>query len=92
MLERLFKKRNERRDAVAKAREDFSTWMDIAKSNGWKAYEEALEKKIDNIRNKIENDYSLTGEHIKNLQIELKVYNDVKRIPIILKERAKGGL
>lgn len=92
MLQQLFKKREARRDAVAKVRESFTSWHEISNSNGWKAYQEILDKKIENIRHKIEYDLSLSGEDLKRLQLALQVYVEVKRIPKDLEEKTRGGL
>lgn len=92
MFDKIFKKREARRDAVAKARESFVSWQEISESNGWKAYQEAIEKKVENIRHKIENDVSLDGGELKKLQLALQVYQEVKRIPVELKDKAKGGM
>lgn len=88
----LFRKREARRDAVAKARESFISWQEISESNGWKAYQAVIEKKVESIKHKIENDISLTGEDMKRLQLAFQVYKDVQRIPVELKDKAKGGL
>lgn len=87
-----FKKREARKDAINKARENFTSWLEIAKSNGWKAYEEKVNKKIDNIKHKIEIDLTLTGEDLKRLQLALQVYKEVQRIPRELEDNAKGGM
>ena len=91
MFERWKAKREARKDAINKAREGFSSWLEIARSNGWKAYQERLEQKIENIKNKISNDLNLTGEDLKRLQLALQVYNEVKRIPKELEDNAKQG-
>ena len=91
MWDRLFKKRQARQEAVKKAREGFASWLDIAQSNGWKVYEEKVNKKIEIIKNKIDNDTSLTGEDLKRLQLALQVWKEVQRIPKELEDNAKGG-
>jgi hypothetical protein len=90
MLERWFKKREARKDAIAKAREGFVSWREISVSLGWKTYEEKIEKKIEVIKNKIENDTLLTGEDLKRLQLALQVWKEVKRIPKELQDNAGG--
>lgn len=91
MFKRLFEKREARKDAVNKAREGFTSFLDISKSVGWKIYQEKIDKKIEIIKNKMENDTSLTGEDLKRLQLALQVWNEVNRIPKELKENAIGG-
>lgn len=91
MLDKLFKKRQARQEAVKEAREGFISWLEISKSNGWKIYEERVNKKIEIIKNRIEDDTTLTGEDLKRLQLALQVWKEVQRIPIELKENAKGG-
>jgi len=91
MLERWFKKREARKDAINKAREGFTSWLEISGSAGWKTYEERVNKKIEIIKNRIESDTSLTGEDLKRLQLALQVWNEVKRIPKELQEHAQGG-
>ena len=91
MLERWFKKREARKDAINKAREGFTSWLEISRSAGWKVYEERVNKKIEIIKNRIESDTSLTGEDLKRLQLALQVWNEVKRIPKELQENAQGG-
>ena len=92
MLKRFLKKIELRRDAVAKAREGFTSWLAISESSGWKIYEREIEKNIDNIRNQMENKDELSGEDLKRLQLALKVYREVQRIPKKLKDNARGGL
>ncbi len=91
MLDRFFKERKKRQEAVQKAREDFTSWFEISQSAGWKAYEERVNKKIEIIKNKIDNDISLTGEDLKRLQLALQVYKEVQRIPKELEDNAKSG-
>uniref|UniRef100_A0A6M3IWU1 Uncharacterized protein n=1 Tax=viral metagenome TaxID=1070528 RepID=A0A6M3IWU1_9ZZZZ len=86
-----FKKREARNLAVKEARDKFTSWLEISLSAGWKTYEEKVEKKIEILRNKIENDTSLTGEDLKRLQLALQVWKEVKRIPKELEQDAKGG-
>ena len=91
MLKKFFERREKRKDAINKAREGFTSFLDISKSLGWKAYQDKVDKKIEVIKNKIENDTSLTGEDLKRLQLALQVWNEVNRIPKELKENAIGG-
>jgi hypothetical protein len=91
VFEKLFEKRKKRQEAVTEARQDFSSWLEISQSEGWKAYCEKIDKKIDNIKNKIDNDLVLTGEDLKRLQLALQVWKEVKRVPKELEENAKGG-
>ncbi len=86
-----FKKREARKDAVNKAREGFTSWLEISGSNGWKVYEERVNKKIENIKNRIESDTSLTGEDLKRLQLAIQVFKEIQRIPKELEDNAKGG-
>ena len=91
MFQRLFEKRKLRQEAVQKARGDFTSWIEISQSAGWKAYEERVNKKIEIIKNRIENDTNLTGEDLKRLQLALQVWHEVQRVPIELKDNAKAG-
>lgn len=91
MLDRFFKARQARMDAVSRAREEYSSWRDIANSKGWQAYAQKIDEKIENIRHKIENDMTLTGEDLKRLQLALQVWNEVKKIPKKLEGDAKAG-
>ena len=92
MLDRWLKKREIRRDAVSKARERFVSFHEISQTVGWKAYQEILDKKIENLENKMHNNTDLTGEDLKRLQLALQVYREVQRIPNDLKDRAKGEI
>ena len=92
MWKNLIEKRKLRNQKVDEARAGFSSWLDISQSTGWKIYEERLNQKIDNIKKNIENNLTLTGEDLKRLQLALQVYNEVKRIPRELQDRAKGGI
>lgn len=95
MLDKLFAERKKKQEAIQKAiqkaREDFTSWYDISQSKGWKAYEEKVNKKIENIKHQFDNDTSLTGEDLKRLQLALQVWKLVKRIPKDLEEDAKKG-
>ena len=82
---------NKRAEKVREAREKFTSWVEISKSQGWKFYEEEIEKKMERILNKIKTDTSLTGEDLKRLQLAYQVYKEVQRIPKELKSSAKGG-
>ena len=90
-LNKLFEKRKLRVEKINEAREQFSSWFEISQSLGWKAYLEKVEQKVENIKNKISNDLSLTGEELKRLQLALQVYKEVLRIPKELENNAKGG-
>lgn len=92
MFEKLKEKRRLRIDAVNKAREGFTSWLDVSKSPGWKFYQEKIDKEIEIIKNKISGDTSLTGEDLKRLQLALQVWNKVNRIPKEIEENAKGGI
>lgn len=85
-----FKKREARKDAVNKARENFTSWLEIAQSNGWKAYEERVNKKIEIIKNQLATNTELSGEDLKKLQLALQVWNQVLQIPMELKDNARG--
>ena len=91
MFKNLLEKRKARQEAIAAARHNFTSWLDISKSEGWKSYCERLDRKIENIKHKIEYDLSLTGEDLKRLQLALQVYLEVKRIPKELQDNATGG-
>ena len=73
MFEKFKEKQRLRKDAVNKAREGFTSWLEISKSAGWKLYQEKIDKRIEVIKNRIENDTSLTGEDLKRLQLALQV-------------------
>lgn len=87
----MFKFLSKRAEKVQEAREKFTSWLEISESKGWKFHEEAVEKKMENILNKIKNDTALTGEELKRLQLAYQVYKEVKRIPAELRTNAKGG-
>ena len=91
MFDKFLEKRKARNEAVNKAREDFTSWFEISQSAGWKAYDEKIDKKIEVIKHQLESDLTLTGEDLKRLQLALKVYSEVKRIPKELEDNAKGG-
>lgn len=92
MFQQWRKKIEARKDAVNKARESFTSWLEIARSNGWKVYEEKINKKIGIIKNRMNDDTSLTGEDLKRLQLALQVWKEVQRIPKELEENARGGI
>lgn len=92
MFRRFLKQREARKDAINKAREGFTSWLEISKSVGWKIYQEKVDKKIEIIKNKINDDTTLTGEDLKRLQLALQVWKEVLRIPKELEENAKGGI
>lgn len=91
MFDNFFKKREARKDAINKARESFTSWLEISRSAGWKAYEERVNKKIEIIKNQLENSTELSGDDLKKLQLALQVWKQVLRIPIELKDNAKSG-
>lgn len=92
MLKHWFNKKKIRQEAINKAREGFVSWLEVSKSLGYKIYQERVDKKIEFIKNKIENDTTLTGEDLKRLQLALQVWKEVQRIPKELEENAMGGL
>jgi uncharacterized coiled-coil DUF342 family protein len=87
----LFRRKQARQEAVRKAREGFASWLEISRSPGWKRYQEKIEKRMAIIRNKFENDTTLTPEDLKRLQLAYQVWKEVNRIPKELEEDAKGG-
>lgn len=91
MLGQWFKKKEARKDAINKAREGFTSWLEISRSAGWKAYEERVNKKIEIIKNQLENSTELLGEDLKKLQLALQVWKQVLRIPKDLEDNAKAG-
>ena len=90
MLKKLKLFRDKRSEKVQEAREKFVSWQEISQSKGWKFYEEAIEKKMEVIANKIKDDTTLTGEELKRLQLAYQVYKNVQRIPKELKSNAGG--
>ncbi len=92
MFQQWHKKQEARKDAINKAREQFTSWLEIARSNGWKAYQERVEKKISDIKNQLENSTDLSGDDLKKLQLALQVWKQVQRIPKELEDNAKGGI
>lgn len=91
LFPKLFEKRKLRQEAVQKAREGFTSWLEISQSNGWKIYEERVNKEIGIIENQILHDVNLSGDDLKKLQLALKVWDKVKLIPKKLEENAKAG-
>lgn len=91
MFEKWQEKRKLRLEAVQKARENFTSWLEIARSSGWKAYEEKVNKEIGIIENQILHDINLSGDDLKKLQLALKVWDKVKLIPKKLEDDAKSG-
>ena len=91
ILERWFSKQKLRQEKIQEAREQFTSWLEVSKSAGWKVYEEKINQKIETIKNKIANDLTLTGEDLKRLQLALQVLKEVQRIPMELKDNAKSG-
>lgn len=92
MFKKFFEKREARKDAVNKAREGFTSWLEISRSAGWKLYQEKIDKKIEIIKGQLENSIELTGDDLKKLQLALQVWKQVLRIPKEIEENAKGGL
>lgn len=92
MFKKFFEKREARKDAINKAREGFTSWLEISKSAGWKLYQEKVDKKIEIIKGQLENSTELTGDDLKKLQLALQVWKQVLRIPIEIKENATGGI
>lgn len=92
MFKKLFEKRKARIGAVNKAREGFTSWLEISKSAGWKLYEEKINKRIEVIDGKFHNDTNLTGDDLKKLQLAYQVWKEAKRIPKEIEENAKGGI
>lgn len=84
------KKKNEK-EAVNRARNEFIAWCDTAKTEGWKVYESKIDKSIENIKERILTDTSLSPEDLKRLQLALQVWRLVKNIPKELEDKAKGG-
>ena len=80
----------ERKEILNKAREAYLSFRDISKSPGWNEYSDRIQKKYNNIRDKMETSMGLSAEDLKILQIELKVYRDILRIPKEIEEAAKG--
>ena len=90
MFEKFKEKRKLRLEAVTKAREGFTSWLAISTSAGWKIYQEKVDKEIKIIENQILHDVNLSGDDLKKLQLALKVWEKVNRIPKELRENAGG--
>lgn len=90
MLDKFIAKAKARAGRIDQARQEYTSWLDISNSTGWKVYEAEVEKRIGYIKSQIENDMSLNGEDLKRLQLALSVWNEVKRIPKDLAFKAKG--
>lgn len=91
MLQRLLKKRQARLDAVAKARESYSSFLIVSQSPGWKIYEKEIQKNIDTIKEQMEVKDELSGEDLKRLQLALKIYRKIQLIPKKLRDNAQSG-
>ncbi len=91
IFQRLFEKKKLRLEAVQKAREGFTSWLEISQSDGWKAYEERVNREIEIIENQMLHDVNLSGDDLKKLQLALKVWDKVKLIPKKLEDNAKAG-
>ncbi len=91
IFQRLFEKKKLRSEAVQKAREGFTSWLEISQSDGWKAYEERVNREIEIIENQMLHDVNLSGDDLKKLQLALKVWDKVKLIPKKLEDNAKAG-
>lgn len=91
LFENFLKKKELRLKKINQAREQYVSWLAISNSQGWKTYSDAVDKKIENICNKMKEDVTLTGEDLKKLQLALCVWNEVKRLPKQLEDKAKGG-
>lgn len=91
MFNKFFEKQKLRKEAIQKVREGFVSWLEISNSPGWKVYEEMVNKKIENVKNRMEQDDALDGNELKKLQLALFVWEDVKRLPKQLESTAKGG-
>ena len=90
MFEKFKEKAKLRREAQTKAIEGFTSWLEVSKSLGWKAFQEKLDKKEEVILSKFKNDITLTPEDLKRLQLALQVVKDIQRIPKELEDNAKG--
>ncbi len=91
MFQKILERRKLRAEKIAQAREGFTSWQEISRSAGWKAYEEKINQKIEYIKNQMDNNTSLLGGDLKNLQLALQIWKQVKNIPKELLENAKGG-
>ena len=89
-IQRFLDAKKLRLEKINQAREGFTSWLEISRSKGWQTYQEMVDKKIENIKNRMELDSDLTGEDLKRLQLALAVWRDVVRLPKDLEEKAKG--
>ena len=92
MFKKFFEKREARKDAVNKAREGFTSWLEISRSAGWKAYEERVNREVGIIKNQLEGGTNLSGEDLKRLQLALQVWKKVQKLPKDLEDNAKRGI
>ena len=90
MFEKFFKRKEVRLDKIQRAREEYVSFLAISNSQGWKTYSDAVDKKIENICKKMQDDVTLTGEDLKKLQLALCVWREVQRLPKILEEKARS--
>ena len=90
MFEKFFKDKKLRTEKLNQAKEGYLSWLEISNSKGWKIYEQAIDKKIENIKNRMEMDSELTGDDLKRLQLALAVWREVVRLPKDLESKAKG--
>jgi len=92
VFKKFFEKREARKDAVNKAREGFTSWLEISRSAGWKAYEERVNREVGIIKNQLEGGTNLSGEDLKRLQLALQVWKKVQKLPKDLEDNAKRGI
>lgn len=90
LFEKFAKQKELRLEAIQKARDKYVSWLEISNSNGWKVYSDAVDKKIENILKKMQDDVTLDGEELKRLQLALCVWKEVQRLPKDLETKAKG--
>ncbi len=88
-LKRFFKQKELRLEKIKEAREKYVSWLAISNSQGWLIYQEAVNKKIEFILKKMQDDSTLTGEDLKKLQLALCVWKEVRNLPKQLEEKAK---
>ena len=90
----IFKKFHEqkklRQEKIHEAREGFVSWLEISKSKGWQVYENEVNRKIENISKQMKENGTLTGDDLKKLQLALFVWEDVRKLPKILEEKARS--
>ena len=92
MFEKWKARREASKDAINKAREGFTSWLEISRSAGWKAYEERVNREIEIIKNQLEGGTNLSGEDLKRLQLALQVWKKAQKIPKDLEDNAKRGI